>query len=62
MSSCDKFEPDRTEFKETEPGFWTYTGKGKCAHCGRSFHTPSIKVIKAATAAAAAAIFGGFPH
>lgn len=59
MSSCDKIEVDRTEFEETEPGFFKFTGTLKCKNCGRAFHEPSIKIIKAASAAAAAAIFGG---
>ena len=53
MSSCDKFEPDRTEFEKKEPGFFTYTGKGKCKHCGRAFHDPSGKVIQAGVVFAA---------
>jgi len=53
MSSCDKFEPDRTEFKENEPGFFTYTGVGKCKHCGRAFHDPTGKVIAAGAVIAA---------
>jgi hypothetical protein len=46
VSSCDKFEPDRTVFKETEPGFFTYTGLAKCKHCDRAFHDPSGAVLK----------------
>ena len=57
MSSCDKFEPDRTEFEKKEPGFWTYTGLAKCKHCGRAFHDPSGVALKAG-AVFAAGLFG----